>query len=91
MSSGHDDVIDWHDEASAVIMDVKDHVKSIAISEKLITGKSSFLPFLSAFTEFLLMNDLRCGSLHQPPDIGGQGIDVLLRWFRIQDCWIPFR
>lgn len=47
MNTGHDDVIDWHNEASAVIMDVKDHVKIIAISEKLITGKSSrFCSFL---------------------------------------------
>lgn len=37
------EVIDWHEEARAVIKDVKDHVKTIAISEKLITGKFSLL------------------------------------------------
>lgn len=57
MNTGHDDVIDWHNEASAVIMDVKDHVKIIAISEKLITGKLSFLPFFSDTTKTSFMND----------------------------------
>lgn len=80
MSTGHDDVIDWHNEACAVIMDVKDHVKTIAISEKLITGKMSFLV---CNKKIYLMNDLRCWNLHQPDDIGGKRIDLLLRWFRI--------
>lgn len=38
MSSEQVEFIDWHTEASAVITDVKDHVKTIEISEKLITG-----------------------------------------------------
>lgn len=42
MSSEKLDIIDWHTEASAVIEDVKDHVMSIQISEKLITGTFIF-------------------------------------------------
>lgn len=34
------ETIDWHSEAMAVIKDVTPHVTSIAISEKLITGKT---------------------------------------------------
>lgn len=43
MSTEQDEAIDWHDEATAVIKDVKEHVKTIAISEKLITGSMNFL------------------------------------------------
>lgn len=43
MSTEQEEIIEWHAEAEAVIQDVKSHVKSIAISEKLITGK--FLRF----------------------------------------------
>lgn len=39
MSTEQDEMIDWHNEASAVIKDMKEHVKTIAISEKLITGR----------------------------------------------------
>lgn len=39
MNAEREKAIDWHTEALAVIKDVKEHVKSIAISEKLITGK----------------------------------------------------
>lgn len=38
MSVAQKGTIDWHNEALAVIKDVKGHVKTIAISEKLITG-----------------------------------------------------
>lgn len=38
MSAEQEDIIDWTTEANAVIKDVKDHVKTIAVSEKLITG-----------------------------------------------------
>ena len=48
MSAEQDETIDWHDEATAVIKDVKEHVKIIAISEKLITGSMNF-SLLSAF------------------------------------------
>lgn len=37
------ETIDWHLEAMAVIKDVTPHVKSISISEKLITGSEKFL------------------------------------------------
>lgn len=43
MTEEQDSVIDWHTEASAVIADVKEHVKSIEISEKLITGNFFFI------------------------------------------------
>lgn len=43
MASVQEDMIDWHTEATAVIKDVKEHVKHIAISENLITGSSSFI------------------------------------------------
>lgn len=35
-----EDIIDWHSEATAVINDVKDHVKKIEISDKLVTDGS---------------------------------------------------
>lgn len=43
MAEAQENIIDWHTEASAVIADVKQHVKSIEISEKLITGNLFFL------------------------------------------------
>lgn len=39
MSETQENMIDWHTEATAVINDVKQHVETIEISEKLITGK----------------------------------------------------
>lgn len=42
MTDIQENTIDWHIEATAVINDVKQHVKSIEISEKLITGKKVF-------------------------------------------------
>lgn len=55
-----EDFIDWHTEALAVIEDVKSHVKAIAISEKLITGKKmSFVVWwwkLSWFIIFLVQD-----------------------------------
>jgi hypothetical protein len=49
MSVEHEEIIDWHTEAMAVIKDIKDHVKTIAISEKLITGEI-FLVFIINFS-----------------------------------------
>jgi hypothetical protein len=46
MSQTHENIIDWHSEATAVIKDVKQHVETIEISEKLITGKDFSLLFL---------------------------------------------
>lgn len=43
MTELKENIIDWYTEASAIIADVKQHVKTIEISEKLITGKFSFL------------------------------------------------
>lgn len=45
MSFVQNEMIDWQTEAMAVIADVKQHVKIIKISDKLITGekKSSFV------------------------------------------------
>lgn len=65
MSTEHEDIIDWHSEALAVINDVKAHVKSISVSEKLITGKFSFLPLSSS--EYLYLSSFcfcRCWHLH---------------------------
>lgn len=48
MSAVHEEIMDWHTEATAICKDVKDHVKTIAISEKLITGS-----IFSHFPNFL--------------------------------------
>lgn len=37
MESGAEKIIDWQEEAEGVINDVKHHVKTIAISSKLIS------------------------------------------------------
>lgn len=49
MNAEQEEMIDWHNEATAVIEDVKDHVKKIAISDKLITGQFK----LQFFSDFL--------------------------------------
>lgn len=49
MSGGQENIIDWQTEASAIIADVKEHVKVIAISEKLITGSVSFIVWPEVF------------------------------------------
>lgn len=49
MSSVLVDTIDWHTEAEAVIKDVKDHVNTIAISEKLITGEKKKVLCVKSF------------------------------------------
>lgn len=51
MSTEQDEAIDWHDEATAVIKDVKEHVKTIAISEKLITGSMNFSLLSAKFVQ----------------------------------------
>lgn len=43
MIAEQEENIDWHTEALGVIKDVKDHVKTILISEKLITGSIFFI------------------------------------------------
>ncbi|CRK88234.1 CLUMA_CG002015, isoform A [Clunio marinus] len=43
MSVGNEEIIDWQTEATAVINDVKQHVKAIAISEKLITDVGIYI------------------------------------------------
>lgn len=53
MASVQEDIIDWHTEATAVIKDVKEHVKHIAISENLITGSSSFIVWNFVIYDFV--------------------------------------
>lgn len=43
--------LDWHAEANAVIKDVKDHVKRIEISEKLVTDGSCIFINVSQTTK----------------------------------------
>jgi len=43
MSAEQDEMIDWHLEATAVIKDVKEHVKKIEISDKLITDVGIYI------------------------------------------------
>ena len=67
MSDFQGKTADWYAEASAVINDVKQHVKSIEISEKLITGSENYFSVIfSGNIEFVIF--IRCWHLHKLED-----------------------
>jgi hypothetical protein len=65
MSVGQENIIDWHTEATAVIADVKQHVKTIEISEKLITGIFSLYRLKHEFLIAEILIPFRCWHLYQ--------------------------
>ena len=71
MSDIQENTIDWHIEATAVINDVKQHVESIEISEKLITGKKYFplsKVFVNRCKSFMCLIPVRCRYLYKLKD-----------------------